>query len=127
MGITHSPYISLQLLIHVKFIAYGYSNDQVNPFQWIHFKMNLPGDESYTPKLPWAMKVISDGNLASDVFIYVDYGHIIAHSELLCWQAANRVFSIFNSLVVRDASRKSMETSLPPGPMCGNSVTYLER
>ena len=79
MSITDSHYQSLQLLIHAKFIAYGERKDALNPFQWCHAKLNLPGDESYTPKIPWVMKLRSDGHLASEVFIYVDDGRIIAH------------------------------------------------
>ena len=116
MGLTDSPYQYLQLLIHVKFIAYGEIKDALNPFQWSHAKLNLPGDESYTPKLPWVMKVKSDGHLASDLFIYVDDGCIVAHSELVCWQAAKIFFSIFNSLGIQEASMKRTEPSLPPGP-----------
>ena len=33
------------------------------------------------------MKVRSYVHLASEVFIYVGDGHIIAHSELVCWKA----------------------------------------
>ena len=85
MGLTDSPYQSLQLLIHVRFISYGKRKDQLNPFQWSHAKLNLPGEESYKPKITWVMKVRSDGHLASEVFIYVDDGRIIAHSQLVCW------------------------------------------
>ena len=92
MGLTESPYQSLQLLIHVKFIAYGERNDPLNPFQWSHTKMNLPGDKSYKPKLLWVTKVRLDGHLASEVFIYIVGGRIIAHSELVCWQEANISF-----------------------------------
>ena len=91
-GLTDSPYRSLQITIHVKLIDYGDRKDQLNPFQWSHAKMNLPGDEYYTPKIPWAMKVRSDGHLASQVFIYVDDGCIISHSELVCWQVEKGFF-----------------------------------
>ena len=65
MGLTDSPYRSLKLLIHVKFIAYGDRNDPLNPLQWRHVNLNLPVDESYTPKLPWVIKVRSDGHIAN--------------------------------------------------------------
>ena len=52
MGIIDSTYQSLQLLIHVKFIDYGERKVPLNPFQWIQANPNLPGDNSYTPKLP---------------------------------------------------------------------------
>ena len=54
-----------------------------------------------------------------EVFIYVDDGCIIAHSELVCWKAANKFCSICNSLGIQDASRKRTEPSLTPGPWAG--------
>ena len=74
MGLIDSLYQSLQLLIHAKFIAYGERKDTLKPFQWSHANLNLPGDESYTPKITWVTKVRSDGHLESEVFIYVDDG-----------------------------------------------------
>ena len=79
MGLIDSPYQSLQLLIHFKFIAYGERKDPLNPFQWIHAKLNLPGDKSYTSKLTWVMKVRLDCHLSSEVSVYVDDGGIISH------------------------------------------------
>ena len=52
IGLIDSPYQYLQLLIHVKFGAYEESNYPLNPFQWSHANLNLPGDEYYSPKLP---------------------------------------------------------------------------
>ena len=92
MGLTDSPYRSLQLLIHIKFITYGYRKDVLNPFQWSHAKLNLLVNESYTPKFPSVTKVRLDGHLSSELFIYVDNGRIIAHLELVCWQAEKRFF-----------------------------------
>ena len=68
------------------------------------------------------MKVRSDGNLAGDVFIYIDDGRIIAHSELVCCQASKRFFSICNSIGIQDATRKLIETSLTTGPWAGKGV-----
>ena len=65
------------------------------------------------------MKVRPDGHLESKLFIYVDDGHIIAHSELVCWQAAKIFFSICNSLGIQDASRNQTEPSLAPVPWAG--------
>ena len=45
-GLTDSSYQYLKLLIHVNFIAYGHRKDPLKPLQWIHSKLNLPGDES---------------------------------------------------------------------------------
>ena len=81
--------------------------------------MNLTGDKYYTPKLPWTIKLRSDGHLASEVFFYMDYGCIIAHSELVCWQEAKRFLLICNSLEIKYASRKRTEPSLTPDPWSG--------
>ena len=70
------------------------------------------------------MKLRSDGYLVSEVFIYVDNNHIIAHSEFVCWQTENRFCSIFNSLGIQDASRKRTEPSLAPGPWAG-TVSHM--
>ena len=102
MGLTDSPYQYLQLLIHVSIIDYGEIKYTLNPFQLSHAKLNLPGDKSYKSKLPLVTKVRSDHNLASEVFIYVDDGRIIAHSKLVCWQAAKIFYSTFNSLGIQD-------------------------
>ena len=59
--------------------------DALKTFQWSYAKLNMPGDESYTPKLTWVMKVRPDGYLESEVFIYVGDGRIIAQSYLVCW------------------------------------------
>ena len=106
MGLIDSPYQSFQLIIYVKFISYGEIKDPLNPSQCSHDKLNLPGDEFYTPKLTWVMKVRPDRHLGSEVFIYIDYGCIIAHSELVFWKAENKFCSTFNSLGIQDASRK---------------------
>ena len=44
MGTTYSPYQSLKLMIHVKFIDYGERKDPLNPFQRSHANLNLTGD-----------------------------------------------------------------------------------
>ena len=126
MGLIYFPLISLQLVIDTKFIAYRNSNNPFNPFQWSHSKLNQPGYKSYTPKLTWVMKLRSGGHLESEVFIYTDYGHVIAQSELVCWQAANIFCCICNLLGIQDAYRKRTEPSLTPVPWWG-TVTHTSR
>ena len=74
MGLTDSPYRSLQLLMKAKFIPYVDILNKNNPFQWEAVKLNFPGSESYDPKLTWVMKVRTDGHLACKVYICVDDG-----------------------------------------------------
>ena len=54
------------------------------------------------------MKVRSDGHLESEFFIYVDDGHIISQSELVCSQAAISP-PICIPLGIKDVSRKRTE------------------
>ena len=74
MGLTDSPYRSLQLLMKAKFTAYGDRLNKKNTFQWEMGKLNLPGSDSYDPQFPWVMKVRMDGELACEVYIYVNDG-----------------------------------------------------
>ena len=74
MGLTDSPYRSLQLLMKAKFIAYGDRMNKKNPFQWKIVKLNLPGSDSYDPHFPWVMKVRTDGELMREVYIYANAG-----------------------------------------------------
>ena len=50
MGLTDSPYRSLQLIMVGKQLAYGRPEDLQNPFQWDRVVLNLPGTETYDPR-----------------------------------------------------------------------------
>ena len=104
MGLTDSPYRSLQLLIKVKHIAYGNRHQKRNPFAWRTVILNLPGSATYNPRLPWVMKLRTDGHLACEVYIYVDDGRITGFSKMECWRAAKRFCSVCTDLGVQDAS-----------------------
>ena len=119
MGLTDSPYRSLQLLMKAKFTAYGDRLNKKNTFQWEMGKLNLPGSDSYDPQFPWVMKVRMDGELACEVYIYVEDGPISGHSEITCWEAAMRLCSVCVSLGIQDASRKRTGPSLYPEPWAG--------
>ena len=122
MGMTDSPYRSLQLVIVAKHVAYGDRNDDQNPFQWKLVRLNLPGSPDYDPSLPWVAKYRADGHVASDVYIYADDGRLSGHSEGACWAAAKRLCSTFNSLGIQDSSRKRTGPSRKQGPWAGTVV-----
>ena len=71
MGLTDSPYRSLQLLLKVKakHVAYGNQLKTSNPFGWSKVVLNLPGSNQYDPSLTWVMKVQHDGHMACEVYI----------------------------------------------------------
>ena len=59
-------------MLVAKVLAYGDRSDPHNPLQWEKVLLNLPGSEHYDPRLPWVMKVRSDGKIACEIYIYVD-------------------------------------------------------
>ena len=76
MGLGDSPYRSIQMLTHVKYLVYGDRGDPSNPFRWHAVRLNLPGSKDYDPSLPWVSKVRLDGLVACEVYFYVDDGRI---------------------------------------------------
>ena len=74
MGLTDSPYRSIQPMIRLKMDAYDNKTDIGNPFHWSIVRFNFPGKKVYRSDLPWVMKIRWDGHLACEVFLYVDDG-----------------------------------------------------
>ena len=125
MGLTDSPYRSLQLMIKAKHVSYGDRLQEGNPFGWEKVVLNLPGGVHYTTELPWVMKVRADGHLACELYIYVDDGRVTGWSRLECWRAVRRFCATCNSLGIQDAARKRTAPSLTPGPWAG-TVTHTK-
>ena len=73
-GQTDSPGRSIQMGVKGKQLALGDRIDPMNPYQWDHVEMNLPGNPSYNPTRPWVSKRRKDGCIASDSSVYVDDG-----------------------------------------------------
>ena len=83
MGMRDSPYRSAQMFTKMKFIVYGERTDDSNPFSWAVVRLNLPGSANYDPSLPWVAKLRKDGQVACDMYVYVDYGRVTGPSRLL--------------------------------------------
>ena len=122
MGLTDSPYRSLQLMIKAKHAAYGDRQEITNPFGWVRVWLNLPGSKTYDPTLPWVMKIRVDGHLACEVYLYVDDGRITGWCSLECWRAARRFCAECTRLGIQDASRKRTAPTQQPGPWAGTVV-----
>ncbi|EJK73831.1 hypothetical protein THAOC_04525 [Thalassiosira oceanica] len=71
---------------------------------------------------PCVMKLRADGEVACEVYVYVDDGRLTGHSKIVCWRAAHRLCSVLNSLGIQDAARKRSEPSQTPGPWAGSVV-----
>ena len=119
MGLRDLPYWSLQWQVRLKLVAYGDRRNPANPFHWDHVRLNLPGSPGYRADLPWVMKIRLDGNIAAEIFVYVDDGRAVGHSAELTWRAARCYAATCASLGVQDAARKRTSASRTPGPWAG--------
>jgi hypothetical protein len=125
MGLRDSPYRSIQLMIIAKEQAYGNRLDTNNPFQWSQVVLNLPFNWEYNPDLPWVFKVREDGDIACEVYCYVDDGKIIGRDKIECWRAAATFSKMLAYLGIQDAARKRTAPSTTPGPWAG-SVSHSD-
>ncbi len=71
------------------------------------------------------MKIRWDGELAAEVFVYVDNGRGTGPNEFVSWQAARAYGAGCSRRGVQDASRKRTSPSLTPGPWAG-MVTHTD-
>jgi len=119
MGMKDSPYRSLQMMLVAKVLAYGDRSDPHNPLQWEKVLLNLPGSEHYDPRLPWVMKVRSDGKIACEIYIYVDDARVTGWCKFECWRSVRKFSCVLTRLGIQDATRKRTEPSRTPGPWAG--------
>jgi hypothetical protein len=125
MGLQNSPYRSLQWQAHLKLEVYRDRRALANPFHWDRVAFILPGLKGYRANLPWVMKIRWDGQLAVEVFVYVDNGPT-GPTEFLTWQAGQAYGAGCTRRGVQDASHKRTSPSQTPGPWAG-TVTHTDR
>ncbi|KAL7556655.1 hypothetical protein ACA910_017593 [Epithemia clementina (nom. ined.)] len=89
MGLTSSPLQAMQAIQRVKCISLGDQHNPSNIFCWSQVELNLPGSTSYDPSRSWVQKVREDGQLATDVHLYVDDLREMAPTEDKTWLAAS--------------------------------------
>jgi len=86
----------------------GVDGKELNPFQWNHVRLNLPGTKGYDPGTTcWISKQREDGRIACDVFTFVDDEHILGLDDELAWQASHTFASKQSYLGLQDAGRKT--------------------
>jgi hypothetical protein len=126
MGLTDSPYRSIQWMIRLKMEAYGIPSDRGNPFHWARVVLNLPGEDGYQPHLPWVMKLRWDGHLATEVFYYVDDGRATGFCREICWAEARQIAALCARCGVQDKAAKRTFPSPTPGPWAG-TLSHTDR
>ena len=85
MGLSQSPYCSIQSGLLAKRLIIGDRTDVNNPLHWDHIEENLPFSETYKASLPKLKKVRIDGLHGSEIIVYVDDIRDIAATEELAW------------------------------------------
>ncbi len=122
MGMRQSPYQCTQGLHRAEEVIKGLHHEATNPFNWEHVVLNLPGDKNYNPKLPWVYKVTKEGEIAADLYTYVDDQRCTGSTELKCWSALQRVTGIISHLGLQSAARKRREVGQDVGAWPGSIV-----
>jgi hypothetical protein len=101
----------------------GDRKDPKNVFRWDVVRINLPGSKDYNPSIPWVSKIrLEDGNIAADLFLYVDDGWLTGNSQDEVNQATWVATSRLQKLGVQDAPRKRRWESRRPGAWAGSIV-----
>ena len=83
--------------------------EETNPFNWTQVVLNLPGNTTYDPKLPWIYRITKTGEIAADLFTYVDDQRCTGATQSICWCALQKVASCMSYLGLQTAARKSRE------------------
>ena len=125
MGFKPSPYNATRAFAWAVEMMRGDRWDPLNPLHWDQVRVNLPGNEEYTPTLPWVSKVVGQSTcerIAGDFFMYIDDIRTCDQSEQQCWDVARKVASICGHLGIQDAPWKRRAPSQTPGAWAGSSV-----
>jgi hypothetical protein len=122
MGLTGSPYQSVQTGTRGKRKIIGDRTQESNPFQWDTVTLNLPGDARYDPTLPWIFKQRKDGSIAADLHTYIDDNRGTANNAEEAWRVSSRIAKICSWLGMQDAARKRRAPSRSPGAWAGTLI-----
>ena len=61
IGMGLSTYATMQVLLWASEVVRVDRSDPDNPFRWEKIRLNLPGDTSYSPTIPWMSKFQGGG------------------------------------------------------------------
>lgn len=123
MGLKSSPYQAVQAVLVAKEVILGDRLEKSNAFRWDKVRLNLPGSAEYDPALPWVSKIrLDDGEIACDLFIYVDDGRVTAPNHRESARATRQAAATLNSLGIQEAARKRRWGSRRAGAWAGSIV-----
>jgi hypothetical protein len=119
MGLRSSPYVTIKQMHLAYEVANGNRLDPRDALRWDHVVLNLPGDPSLTPLLPWVYRGWSDGKLAGATPGYIDDLRPVGCSEDDCWAVLHQTASHLGYLGIQNASRKTRPPRQEPGAWAG--------
>jgi hypothetical protein len=125
MGFKPSPFNATRAFAWAEEIIRGDPMDETNPLHWNRVRLNLPGEETYDPTLPWLSKVVGEPgceSIAGDFASYIDDIRTSGIGEDECWSVSRRVASYCGYLGIQDAPRKRRSPSKTPGAWAGSNV-----
>ena len=125
MGLKPSPYNATRAFAWCEEVIRGDPFDEANPLRWNRLRLNLPGELTYDPTLPWLSKVVGQSpceRIAGDFFSYIDDIRSSGCSVDECWKVSRRVASYCGYLGIQDAPRKRRAPSQTPGAWAGSNV-----
>ena len=133
MGYAASPYNSIKTALVAEEICrgnrfeegIGVDGRELNPFQWSHVGLNIPGTREYDPCNSWISKMRADGRVACELLSFVDDERVTGSDEELTWQASHTLASKQSYLGIQDAARKARPCSQQPGAWAGAIVHVL--
>ena len=125
MGLRDSPYCSLQWQARLKLEVYGDCRALANPFHWDRVVFNQPGSKGYRADLPWVMKIRWDGELAAEVFVYVDDGIFIGKSDDQLTSIITELQNI--GLKIEDQGHPADYVGVAIKRLCDGSLELLQR
>jgi hypothetical protein len=120
MGMRPSPFIAIQYLYLALEMAVGDRRDKKNPMRWDRVRLNLPGDPSFDPSLPFVMKwneLVK--KIAGDLEGFMDDLRTSGYSIENVWQVSRQIASRLQYLGIQDAPRKRRPPSKSPGAWAG--------
>ena len=102
-----SPYAAIQGLLWASEVVRGDRSDTNNPLRWDKIMLNLHGDPSYSPTIPWMSKFQGGTQkLVADFITHLDDSREAEGSAKEAWRAARRVGLIWQYLGLQYAPRK---------------------
>eukprot|EP00980_Cylindrotheca_fusiformis_P027010 scaffold18391_cov83-Cylindrotheca_fusiformis.AAC.3 len=112
-GLKPSPYNSIRFYYHAEEYVVGDPREPKSPLRWDRVILNLPGNGSFDPRLPWVYQWDDEREtITGSVVTFVDDGRGSGSSVEHAWQVLHRCASRFQHLGIQVAIRKVR----PPAP-----------